>query len=136
MLISGLHSLHHNNQAKHTNPDHKQSFNMRLNVLLSILPLVLAAPPQAKRSESAPLHAPETSDLIAGKYIVKFKDASSLSSLDDAMNLLSEAPEHVYTEAFNGFSGSLDEATLEALRQHPDVSNLERLLTITHLTSI
>lgn len=104
---------------------------MRLNVLLSLLPVVLAAPPQAKRSEPAPLLAPETSDLIAGKYIVKFKDATALSALDDAMNLLSQAPEHVFNNAFNGFSGSLDKETLDALRQHPDVDFIEQDATVT-----
>lgn len=94
---------------------------MRLNVLLALLPVVLGAPATTKRSEPAPLITRDDGDSIADKYIVKFKDASALSSLDDALTTLSEAPEHVFKNAFRGFSGHLDEETLNALRDHPDV---------------
>lgn len=98
---------------------------MRLSVLLAILPVVLGAP-ATKRSEPAPLLTPraDAESLIADKYIVKFKDASALSTLDDALRTLSEAPEHVFKSVFRGFSAKLDEETLKALRDHPDVSLL------------
>lgn len=94
---------------------------MRLSVLLAILPAVLAAP--AKRSEPAPLLVPRGDDttLIADKYIVKFKENSSLSILESAMSVLSDAPDHVYENTFQGFSSTLDAETLDALRDHPDV---------------
>lgn len=95
---------------------------MRLSVLLAILPAVLAAP-AAKRDAPAPLIVGRDADaLIANKYIVKFKDASALSSLEDSLSILSETPDHVFNSAFRGFSGTLDEETLNALRDHPDVS--------------
>ena len=94
---------------------------MRLSVLLALLPAVLGAP--TKRSEPAPLLVPrgDANTLIADKYIVKFKDDSSLSILESAVSILSEAPEHVYENTIRGFSATLDAETLEALRDHPDV---------------
>lgn len=95
---------------------------MRLSTLLTILPAVLAAP--AKRSEPAPLIVPrgETAQLIADKYIVKFKEHGGLSILDDALGLLTSDADHVFRGAFTGFAGHLDKDTLETLRDHPDVS--------------
>lgn len=96
---------------------------MRLSVLLAILPVVLGAPAVNKRDEPAPLHVPRDVDaLIADKYIVKFKDFSALSALEDGLKILSEDPEHVFKASFRGFSGTLDKKQLEALRDHPDVS--------------
>lgn len=97
---------------------------MRLNVLLALLPVVLGAP--AKRSEPAPLLTPrgDADSLIAGKYIVKFRDVSALSVVDDALSVLDEAPEHVFKSLFRGFAATLDDATLQALRDHPDVSSV------------
>lgn len=103
---------------------------MRLNVLLALLPMVLAAP--AQRSEPARLiKTAETSRLIANKYIVKFNDASALGALDSAMSILSEAPEQVYENAFRGFAATLDAETLERLRNHPDVDYIEQDAIIT-----
>ena len=94
---------------------------MRLNVLLALLPMVLAAP-QAKRSEPAPLLTPKSDELVANKYIVKFKDETALAAVDDAItSILSTAPEAVYSSLFQGFAAELDEETLKALRDHPDV---------------
>ena len=105
---------------------------MRLSILLGLLPMVLAAP--AKRSEPAPLLTPrsEAESLIADKYIVKFKDASALSALENALSILPEDDvEHVFKNTFRGFSGHLDEETLNVLRDHPDVDFIEQDAIVT-----
>jgi hypothetical protein len=94
---------------------------MRLSILLALLPAVLAAP--ARRSEPAPLlRSRDASQLIADKYIVKFKDGNALSSLDATVSSVASSAEHIYSGAFNGLSTTLDAETLELLRNHPDVS--------------
>lgn len=97
---------------------------MRLSVLLAILPVVLGAPTTTKRATPAPVLIPrgDDSNLIADKYIVKFREGSSLASVEDAVTILSEGADHIFHHAFQGFSGTLDKETLEALREHPDVS--------------
>ena len=69
---------------------------MHVSVLLSLLPAVLAAP-RAKRSEPAPLIVPrgDPADLIPGQYIVKLKDDSSFSVMDEAMSLFQIGRAHV-----------------------------------------
>lgn len=99
---------------------------MRLSVLLSLLPLALAGP-TGKRSEPAPMLTPrgEPEELISDKYIVKFKQGSPLSLLEDAFKMLDGGkPEKVFEGMFTGFSGEFSKLTLEALRNHPDVSQL------------
>lgn len=93
---------------------------MRLSALLAVLPLVAAAP--AKRAEPAPLLVPRgDAQLIADKYIVKFRDGSALSTLEDALKALTGEADHVYSNVFSGFSATLDKAALDTLRDHPDV---------------
>ncbi|KND88081.1 Cuticle-degrading protease [Tolypocladium ophioglossoides CBS 100239] len=85
---------------------------MRLSILLSILPMVLAAP-AAKRDEPAPLLVPRGSHaLIADKYIVKFKEGSALSVLEHALSSLGGNADHVYDGVFKGYAGRLDKAML------------------------
>lgn len=109
---------------------------MRLSVLLSLLPLALGAPQPSARSAPAPLLRPRDADAgIADTYIVKFKDGSALAQLDDAFGTLSlgadvEA-EHVFSGLFNGFSGKLDDKTLDLLRGHPDVEFIEQDAVVT-----
>lgn len=93
---------------------------MRLSVLLSVLPLALAAPGVVKRESPAPLLAAE-SNAIAGKYIVKLREGSPLAALESAMNLLSGKASNVYENVFKGFAGRMDNAVVEMLRNHPDV---------------
>lgn len=88
---------------------------------LSLLPLALAAP--ARRAEPAPLIKPRGSQLIEGKFIVKMKDQITASVLDEAMTAFQGDADHVYNvEGFKGFASTLDEAALETLQNHPDVS--------------
>ncbi|KAL6872054.1 serine protease [Trichoderma novae-zelandiae] len=100
---------------------------MRLSVLLSVLPLVLAAPATEKRAEPAPLLVPTSKHgLVADKYIVKFKDGSSLQAVDEAVSSLVSSADHVYQHVFRGFAATLDRETLEALRNHPEVDYIEQ----------
>ncbi|KAM3514356.1 hypothetical protein MY11210_002031 [Beauveria gryllotalpidicola] len=101
---------------------------MRLSFLLSLLPLV-AASPAGKRAEPAPVLSArgETKDIIADKYIVKFKEGSPLALLEEAFDLLDEKPATVYSEGvFTGFAGKMSGLALEALRHHPDVEYIEQ----------
>ncbi|KAM3441904.1 hypothetical protein MY4824_001318 [Beauveria thailandica] len=101
---------------------------MRLSFLVSLLPLV-AASPAGERAEPA-LVLPargENKDMIADKYIVKFKDGSSLALLEEAFGLLDEKPATVYSEGvFIGFAGKMSGLALEAIRHHPDVEYIEQ----------
>ncbi|POR34321.1 Cuticle-degrading protease [Tolypocladium paradoxum] len=85
---------------------------MRLSIL-AILPMVLAAP-TAKRDEPAPLLVPRGNHaLIADKYIVKFKEGSAVSILNDALGSLGGNADHVYDGVFKGFAGHLDKTMLK-----------------------
>jgi hypothetical protein len=94
---------------------------MRLTLpLTALIATAFAAP--------APLFTPLGVDqIVPDKYIVKFKDNSALSaldnaSLDKALTGLSANAERHYTGVFKGFAGKLSKETLQRLREHPDVS--------------
>lgn len=93
---------------------------MRLSVLLPIIPLALAAP--AERSDLAPLVAPADAKVIPNQYIVTFKSANTMSASGGAVAAAVSNARHVYSNVMNGFAGPLDQAALDALRKHPDVS--------------
>jgi hypothetical protein len=95
---------------------------MHVSLLLSLLPAVLAAP-KAKRSEPAPLIVPrgDPADLIPGQYIVKLRDDSPFSVLDDAMRLFPNDADQIYNGTFNGFAAKLSESDVEALRDDINV---------------
>lgn len=96
---------------------------MRPNILLAILPVALAVP-SVKRDEPAPLLVGrDASTVIANKYIVKLKESSGASALSSSIGILSESPDHVYSDSFRGFSATLDDATLKAMRDQPDVNH-------------
>ncbi|KAJ6442447.1 alkaline serine protease P32 [Purpureocillium lavendulum] len=104
---------------------------MRLSLLLTVLPMVLAAP-TTKRSEPAPLLVPRGNhQLLADKYIVKFKQGSALSVLEDALSSFGGKADHVYDNVFKGFALHLDEAMLKTLRDHPDVDYVEQDAMVT-----
>lgn len=93
---------------------------MHISTLLAILPVALAAP--TSDGELAALNLRES---FTGTYIVKLKDTITASGADAASALLQSEPEHVFSEVLNGFSAQLDEDTVEALRRHPDVSDVQ-----------
>lgn len=90
---------------------------MQLTTLIALLPVVLAAP--AAESGVAPLLKRGNHN---GKYIVKLKETAGIASGSSAMSILSSEPEHVYTNVLNGFSARMDQAAVDAMRRHPDVS--------------
>ncbi|POR32641.1 Cuticle-degrading protease [Tolypocladium paradoxum] len=100
---------------------------MKLSAILSILPAVVAVP-AARRAEPAPLLTPrvDADQLIPNKYIIKFKDGMSISSVDETVNALSNKADHIYDLAFSGFAGQLSAEELEVLRNHPDVEYIEQ----------
>ncbi|ODA82972.1 hypothetical protein RJ55_01481 [Drechmeria coniospora] len=103
---------------------------MKLSILIALLPAVLAAP--AKRAEPAPLLTPRGADsIIADKYIVKFKDGASIASVDQTVNALTQKAEHIFSNAFRGFSGHLSKDELKTLRHHPDVEYVEQDAVVT-----
>jgi len=94
---------------------------MHAVTLLSLLPLVLAAP--AKRATLAPVLRPRGADLIPDQYIVVLKDGVSASSTESAISSVAHDVKHVYNAgSFSGFASRMDAKTLEAMREHPDVS--------------
>lgn len=96
---------------------------MRTAAILSLLPLAFAAP-AVRRAEPAPVLKPRDSELIQGKFIVKMKDDVSAAAVDEAITTLQGDADHVYNvPGFKGFAGALDDAALETLQNHPDVSS-------------
>ncbi|VUC37993.1 unnamed protein product [Clonostachys rosea] len=101
---------------------------MRVSALLSILPLVAAAP-AAKREEIAPLHVPRDVEVIPGKYIVKLKDGTV--SISSTISSIEAKPDFEYEGGFSGFAGALTEAEVQALRESPEVEYVEQDAVIT-----
>ncbi|RYP73450.1 hypothetical protein DL771_003622 [Monosporascus sp. 5C6A] len=99
-------------------------YNMHAALLLSLLPLALAAP--AKRAAPAPLLKPRAEQLIPNKYIVKFKEGTVSASVEDAVSILSAGADYNYGTVFRGFAGTMDDSALELLRAHPDVEFIEQ----------
>ncbi|RYP16985.1 hypothetical protein DL765_004827 [Monosporascus sp. GIB2] len=98
---------------------------MHAALLLSLLPLALAAP--AKRAAPAPLLKPRDAEqLIPNKYIVKFKEGTVSASVEDAVSILSAGADYNYGTVFRGFAGTMDDSALELLRAHPDVEFIEQ----------
>lgn len=94
---------------------------MFLPILLSLVATAMAAP--SARRELAPLLIPQglEANVIADKYIVKLKNSVSLASAESVASTLSNTPDHVFETVFHGFSGRLDQATLQSLRENPNV---------------
>lgn len=88
-------------------------------LLINFLSLAFAAP-SAKRAEPAPLLSPR-GELIANKYIVKYKETFSISSADNVLKAHNAEAERTYSNIFKGFAGRLNATAVEQLRHHPDV---------------
>ncbi|CAJ2500854.1 Uu.00g037070.m01.CDS01 [Anthostomella pinea] len=98
---------------------------MRVTTILSLVPLALAAP--AKRPSPAPLHVPQDTTLVEGKYIVKLYENAAIQALDDTMSTITADADHVYNvPGFKGFAGALSSETVAALQDHPDVEFIEQ----------
>ena len=95
---------------------------MQLLALLALVPAVLAGPAAfTKRAEPAPLLTPQAKNIIADKYIVKFKNDPASISSDRTINDFTSKADFVYGATFHGFAGSLTKNELKLLRDHPNV---------------
>ncbi|KAG6140295.1 Cuticle-degrading protease [Claviceps purpurea] len=99
---------------------------MQLSILLALLPAILAAPALETRGQPAPLLAPQGLDIVADKYIVKFKDGIASLAVDETLGTLQAKADFVYKHAFNGFAGNLTKDELKTLRDHTDVEYVEK----------
>lgn len=102
-----------------------------LPVLVSAAGLTVTASSLTAHRRAEParvLRSTATDSLIPDQYVVKMRDAVDGDAVDgavvdSAMSMLDSAPDRVYTSSvFRGFAAKLDEATLETLRNHPEVS--------------
>ncbi|KAI1075303.1 peptidase S8/S53 domain-containing protein [Whalleya microplaca] len=99
---------------------------MRTAALLSLLPLVLAAP-SAKRAQPAPVIKPRAAQLIDGKYIVKMKADAQAGSLESSIKAVTSDADFVYnSNSFKGFASSLTADELESLQNDPNVDYIEQ----------
>lgn len=98
---------------------------MKSAAILSLLPLALAAPAALNKREGGPAAVlrPREAKLISNQYIVKFKDQSDSMTINSAMDTFPGDAEHVWHNNFKGFAAKLDDAALESLKNHPDVSS-------------
>ena len=94
---------------------------MQLSLLLALLPAVVIG---------APIVTPRAGTVIPNKYIVKFKDSEvSASAVEEAISLLSKAPEHVYSIGnWKGFAAEINDATLKVIQDLPNVNTHSRII--------
>ncbi|KAM7199491.1 serine protease [Naviculisporaceae sp. PSN 640] len=102
--------------------------------LVAVLPAIILAavvPPEA-----APLiQARSPGKAIPGKYIVKLKESAPESALNKALG--SHKAGHIYrAKGFRGFASALDAASLEAIRQLPEVEYVEEDAEFTALAIV
>lgn len=88
---------------------------MLFELALTLLPLALGAP----------VLTPRAGTVIPGSYIVKFKDSGfSTSALNSAIELLPNAPKHVYQiGTFKGFAAEIKDDVLKTISALPNVSS-------------
>jgi subtilisin family serine protease len=70
----------------------------------------------------APLHQAMPGMRVDGDYIVKLKDGANARSVAAVLGV---SPNLVYSQAINGFSVTLNETQLRALRRNPNVEYVE-----------
>ncbi|KAK3311946.1 subtilisin-like serine protease precursor [Apodospora peruviana] len=93
-------------------------------VLLALLPAGLTAPSAGPLDKRAPLiQARSPAKVVPGKYIVKLKDGITDAAVNKAVGKYTAS--QVYKGVFKGFAGTFDAASLEAIRNLPDVEYVE-----------
>ncbi len=93
---------------------------MRISSLATLLPLASASP-ILPGTEPAPLYTRDVSPDMADRYIVKFKDGSAMSTVQEAMKNIADST-HTFENIFKGFAAKLNKPAVERLRMLPDVS--------------
>lgn len=97
---------------------------MHASLILLALPLAFARPSHLRREEPAPVLRPRGAEVIPNKYIVKLKEGGGDFSIQSSLNILPVEPEHVYdSKGFKGFAAELDDNTVAALQEDPNVSS-------------
>jgi subtilisin family serine protease len=103
----------------------------KLWIVVFMLVLVVAQAPGAFAAGSkgpAPLLGADSPYAIPGEYIVVLKPGAGGGNVISAIENAPEASgdvHFIYTDVLNGFSASLNEPTLEAVRNNPDVLYVE-----------
>ncbi|KAK4247870.1 serine protease [Corynascus novoguineensis] len=94
--------------------------------LLALLPAAFAAPAANTLDKRAPIiSARPGTQVVPGKYIIKFRDGVAGDILEAALGLLKSDADFVYRGKFRGFAAKLEDDILEALRLLPDVEYVE-----------
>lgn len=99
---------------------------MRSSTLLALVPMAMAAPSTMKRASPAPLITPRGAELVEGKYIVRMNKDSITTAVMSAVSSIAADADYTYSKAFSGFAASLTEEELEALRNDPNVAEIEQ----------
>ncbi|KAL2269242.1 hypothetical protein VTJ83DRAFT_4088 [Remersonia thermophila] len=97
--------------------------------LLALVPATMAAPAAGPIDKRAPLIQARAGDVVPGKYIVKLKESASTDALDAALSKVTRKgrkADHIYrNRGFKGFAGKIDDATLDEIRNLPEVEYVE-----------
>ncbi len=100
-----------------------------VSVVLAVQMFLCTAMAQnERRPELAPLINEELPNRIPGQYIVVFKTGTqraALLSAQERVNALGGKIRHTYTVVVRGFSASLSDSAVQALRAMPDVAYIE-----------
>ncbi|PKS05395.1 hypothetical protein jhhlp_008771 [Lomentospora prolificans] len=105
---------------------------MHASLILLALPLAFARPSHLRREEPAPVLRPRGAEVIPNKYIVKLKEGGGDFSIQSSLNILPVEPEHVYdSKGFKGFAAELDDNTVAALQEDPNVEYIEQDAVVT-----
>jgi subtilisin family serine protease len=98
---------------------------MHALALLALAPAALAIP--APAVHQAPVIQPRGVQIVPDRYIVKMKAGVADAKIDAAVGKIpSSATSHVYKNGFRGFAAKLDAATLEFVRNNPEVEYIEK----------
>lgn len=92
----------------------------------------MAAGPEALGQSVAPLHQAVPGMRLDGEYIVKLREGAEARSVAAVLGV---SPNLVYTQAVNGFSVTLNETQLNALRRNPNVEYVEEDQFVTSTAS-
>lgn len=97
---------------------------MRASTLLSLVPMVAAAPSALTRR--APVVVPRGGTHIEGKYIIRMKSDAISTAAESAISSISADADYTYKRGFSGFAASLTPQELENLRDNQSVDYIEQ----------